>query len=74
VFHKKKLTNYSWKQNENVRRGSIFESKILNLKSSNLEGKHFVISGVFKKFYRDELKKSIEDNGGKVATAISKKN
>ncbi|KUO66206.1 MAG: hypothetical protein APF83_06415 [Lutibacter sp. BRH_c52] len=69
----KKDKNNSWKQTENVKRDLIFESEILTLISNNLEGKHFVISGVFKKFYRDELKKSIEDNGGKVASSISKK-
>lgn len=69
----KKNMEYSWKQKESVHRDSIFETNILNLISNNLEGKHFVISGIFKKFYRDELKKSIEDNGGKVASSISKK-
>lgn len=54
-------------------RDSIFVSEILNLKSNDLQGEKFDISGIFKKFYRDELKKSIEDNGGKVASAISKK-
>ncbi|WP_456463239.1 NAD-dependent DNA ligase LigA [Lutibacter sp.] len=38
-----------------------------------LEGKIFVVSGVFTIFNRNELKKSIEDNGGKVASSISKK-
>jgi len=38
-----------------------------------LEGKTFVVSGVFTIFNRNDLKKSIEDNGGKVATSISKK-
>lgn len=38
-----------------------------------LQGQTFVVSGVFAKFSRNELKKSIEDNGGKVASAISKK-
>lgn len=38
-----------------------------------LKGKTFVISGVFEKMGRDELKKRIEDNGGKVASAISSK-
>lgn len=69
----KKDKNYSWKQTESVKRDLIFESEILTLISNNLDGKHFVISGIFKKFYRDELKKSIEDNGGKVASSISKK-
>ena len=72
VLSKKKM-NYTWRHAERVNRDSIFETNILNLISNNLEGKHFVISGIFKKFYRDELKKSIEDNGGKVASSISKK-
>lgn len=38
-----------------------------------LEGKTFVVSGVFEKFSRDELKKAIEDNGGKVGSSISAK-
>ncbi|MBG6110124.1 DNA ligase (NAD+) [Flavobacterium sp. CG_23.5] len=36
-------------------------------------GKTFVVSGVFEKFSRDDLKKSIEDNGGKVGSSISAK-
>jgi len=42
-------------------------------KTSILQGKTFVVSGVFTHFERNDLKKSIEDNGGKVASAISKK-
>jgi len=36
-------------------------------------GKIFVVSGVFEKFSRDDLKKTIEDNGGKVGSSISSK-
>lgn len=36
-------------------------------------GKTFVVSGVFAQFSRDELKKAIEDNGGKVGSSISAK-
>ena len=36
-------------------------------------GKIFVVSGVFEKFSRDDLKKTIEDNGGKVGSSISPK-
>jgi len=32
-----------------------------------------VVSGVFETFSRNDLKKSIEDNGGKVTGSISKK-
>ena len=42
-------------------------------KTTILQGKIFVVSGVFTHFDRNELKKSIEDNGGKVASSISKK-
>lgn len=38
-----------------------------------LVGKTFVVSGVFAQFSRDELKKAIEDNGGKVGSSISSK-
>ena len=38
-----------------------------------LEGKTFVISGVFEKFGRDELKSTIKANGGKVVSSISAK-
>ena len=36
-------------------------------------GKTFVVSGVFSQFSRDELKRTIEDNGGKVGSSISAK-
>jgi DNA ligase (NAD+) len=38
-----------------------------------LAGKTFVVSGLFSKFSRDDLKKAIEDNGGKVGSSISAK-
>ena len=41
--------------------------------TSILDGKTFVVSGVFTKFNRDDLKKAIEDNGGKVGSSISAK-
>lgn len=41
--------------------------------SDVLQGKIFVVSGVFSRFSRDELKKAIEDHGGKVAGSISAK-
>ena len=41
--------------------------------TTKLVGKTFVVSGVFVKFSRDELKNSIEDNGGKVGSSISAK-
>ncbi|SHL76139.1 NAD-dependent DNA ligase LigA [Flavobacterium xanthum] len=46
----------------------------INLNATNkLAGKTFVVSGVFAKFSRDDLKKAIEDNGGKVGSSISAK-
>lgn len=41
--------------------------------TDKLAGKTFVVSGVFDKFSRDDLKKAIEDNGGKVGSSISAK-
>jgi DNA ligase (NAD+) len=41
--------------------------------TDKLVGKTFVVSGVFEKFSRDDLKKAIEDNGGKVGSSISTK-
>ena len=41
--------------------------------SDKFAGKTFVVSGVFEKFSRDDLKKAIEDNGGKVGSSISTK-
>ena len=41
--------------------------------TTKLEGKTFVVSGVFAQFSREELKKAIEDNGGKVGSSISAK-
>lgn len=41
--------------------------------TDKLEGEVFVVSGVFEKVSRNELKKLIEDNGGKVSSSISKK-
>ncbi|WP_338378465.1 NAD-dependent DNA ligase LigA [uncultured Flavobacterium sp.] len=41
--------------------------------SEKLKGKIFVVSGVFEIYSRDELKKAIEDNGGKVGSSISSK-
>lgn len=41
--------------------------------TDKLAGKIFVVSGVFEEFSRDDLKKAIEDNGGKVGSSISAK-
>lgn len=42
-------------------------------KSDSLAGKIFVISGVFQKYSRDELKDLIETHGGKNASSVSSK-
>ncbi len=48
--------------------------EIVNPNATNkLSGKTFVVSGVFQQFSRDDLKKAIEDNGGKVGSSISAK-
>lgn len=44
-----------------------------DLVSEKLKDKIFVVSGVFEIYSRDELKKAIEDNGGKVGSSISSK-
>lgn len=43
------------------------------LQSDKLNGKTFVISGVFEKHSREELKTIIEENGGKILSGISAK-
>ena len=56
-------------------KGIQFEiiEKINDKATNKLEGKLFVVSGVFEKFGRDDLKTAIEDNGGKVGSSISSK-
>ncbi len=55
--------------------GVQFETiEIINPNATDkLVGKTFVVSGVFEEFSRDDLKKAIEDNGGKVGSSISAK-
>jgi len=74
---------YSYfRKNENIRLVSRLYSYGLNFKISNednskqssvLNGNRVVISGVFKKVSRSELKNLIELNGGKVVSSISAK-
>ncbi|MCB0374658.1 MAG: NAD-dependent DNA ligase LigA, partial [Sinomicrobium sp.] len=45
----------------------------MQLRTDKLKGKTFVVSGVFEQLSRDDLKKQIEDNGGRVASSISAK-
>ena len=53
--------------------GLQFEMEEVTLDSTSLEGKTFVVSGVFSKFSRDEIKDLIEKNGGKNVGSISAK-
>ncbi|HEY8782935.1 MAG TPA: NAD-dependent DNA ligase LigA [Mucilaginibacter sp.] len=51
----------------------VSEEKQVTLASEVLSGKTFIISGVFEKYSRDELKDIIEQNGGKIVGSISTK-
>ncbi len=51
---------------------SLSEEQLQN-QTEKLKGQSFVVSGVFEKLSRNELKKHIEDNGGKVSSSISSK-
>ncbi len=51
---------------------SLSEEQLQN-QTDTLKGKSFVVSGVFEKVSRTDLKKLIEDNGGKVSSSISSK-
>ena len=50
----------------------VSAEKLAN-QTNKLEGNIFVVSGVFYQVSRTELKKLIEDNGGKVSSSISSK-
>ena len=56
-------------------KGVQFELKTQNtkFKTNILEGKSFVISGVLTQFSRDDLKKMIEENGGRNSGSVSSK-
>lgn len=49
------------------------DDKPVEMESTMLEGKTFVISGVFVNFERDDLKHKIESNGGRVLSGVSGK-
>ncbi|WP_439555855.1 NAD-dependent DNA ligase LigA [Dyadobacter sp.] len=49
------------------------DEKPVEKESDVLEGKTFVISGVFENFERDDLKDKIEANGGRVLSGVSGK-
>ncbi|MEJ7692936.1 NAD-dependent DNA ligase LigA [Daejeonella sp.] len=64
------------RQIEEIRRhGLQFETSetVIELQSTRFEGMSFIISGVFEKYSRDELKDIIESNGGKILNSISAK-
>jgi len=49
------------------------DDKPVEMESTMLEGKTFVISGVFANFDRDDLKHKIESNGGRILSGVSGK-
>lgn len=49
------------------------DQTVLANQTDKLKGMSFVISGVFESISRNDLKKLIEDNGGKVSSSISSK-
>ena len=51
----------------------VVSAESLANQTNKLAGQIFVVSGVFHQMSRNELKKAIEDNGGKVSSSISKK-
>nr|WP_297788166.1 NAD-dependent DNA ligase LigA [uncultured Allomuricauda sp.] len=51
---------------------SLSEEQLEN-QTELLKGQTFVVSGVFETISRNDLKKLIEDNGGKVASSVSSK-
>jgi DNA ligase (NAD+) len=53
--------------------GLIFEAVIAEKKGHSLNGKSFVISGVFEKYSRDELKEMVESHGGKMGSGVTSK-
>ena len=53
--------------------GLQFEAQKQEKVSNILSGKTFVISGVFEKHSRDELKDLVESNGGKMASGVTSK-
>ena len=50
----------------------LIEKEVV-LESTVFEGKTFVVSGVFTNYSRDDIKATIEANGGKVGSSISSK-
>lgn len=59
--------------NKNKRIQSKIDEKILKLCSQKLANYKFVISGIFSKFSREEMRAIMVNNGGKVSGSISSK-
>jgi len=53
--------------------GLTFTSQAKESLGSSLQGKTFVISGIFANFERDEIKALIESHGGKVGSGVTGK-
>jgi DNA ligase (NAD+) len=56
-----------------INAGLQFEIKEKEGATNKLDGKSFVVSGIFNSFSRDEIKEVIESNGGKNVSSISSK-
>ncbi len=77
----KSIINWFNKEDSRVLISRLVEAKvqleidnsILADRTHLLQGQSFVISGIFSKYSRNELKKLIEKNGGKNTSSISKK-
>lgn len=73
------ISYFSEKKNRELitrlkKQGLQFESNVEQKKqSTKLDGLTFVVSGVFSKFSRDDLKAAIEQNGGKIVGSVSGK-
>lgn len=50
-----------------------YSEKKIELSSTILADKNFILSGTFEKYSREELKNLIEENGGKILSSISSK-
>ena len=58
---------------ERLRQAGLQMSVVEHRVSNALEGLTFVVSGVFTRFSRDEIKAHIESHGGKVSSSVSSK-
>lgn len=58
---------------ERLRTAGLQMKSAVSKVSNTLEGKTFVVSGLFSRFSRDEIKNHIEQHGGKVSSSLSAK-